>query len=180
MIRDGKRAGQVVERLRALARKAPAQTMPLDLNEVITEGIALVQREIQNHRIVLQLDLARDLPPVLAGRVELQQVVINLMMNGMQAMEAVTDRPRSLVVRSSRHNDEVLVSVRDSGIGIDPDNMGRLFNAFFTTRANGMGMGLSIGRSIVESYGGRIWASNNDGPGTTFQFALPLKAQGAS
>jgi signal transduction histidine kinase len=102
------------------------------------------------------------------------------MMNGMQAMEAVTDRPRSLVVRSSRHNDEVLVSVRDSGIGIDPDNMGRLFNAFFTTRANGMGMGLSIGRSIVESYGGRIWASNNDGPGTTFQFALPLKAQGAS
>jgi C4-dicarboxylate-specific signal transduction histidine kinase len=180
MIRDGKRAGQVVERLRALARKAPAQTMPLDLNEVITEGIALVQREIQNHRIVLQLDLARDLPPVLAGRVELQQVVINLMMNGMQAMEAVTDRPRSLVVRSSRHNDEVLVSVRDSGIGVDPDNMGRLFNAFFTTRANGMGMGLSIGRSIVESYGGRIWASNNDGPGTTFQFALPLKAQGAS
>ena len=180
MIRDGKRASQVVERLRALARKAPAQTMPLDLNEVITEGAALLQREIQNHRIVLQLDLARDLPPVLAGRVELQQVVINLMMNGMQAMEPVTDRPRRLVVRSSRHDDEVLVSVRDTGVGIDPDNIDRLFNAFFTTRANGMGMGLSIGRSIVESYGGRIWASNNDGPGTTFQFALPLRAESAS
>jgi signal transduction histidine kinase len=110
----------------------------------------------------------------------LQQVVINLMMNGMQAMDPVTDRPRRLVVRSSRHNEEVLVSVRDSGIGIDPDNIDRLFNAFFTTRANGMGMGLSIGRSIVESYGGRIWASNNDGPGTTFQFALPLRAEGAS
>ena len=180
MIRDGKRASQVVERLRALARKAPAQTMPLDLNEVITEGAALLQREIQNHRIVLQLDLARDLPPVLAGRVELQQVVINLMMNGMQAMEPVTDRPRRLVVRSSRHDDEVLVSVRDTGVGIDPDNIDRLFNAFFTTRANGMGMGLSIGRSIVESYGGRIWASNNDGPGTTFQFALPLRTESAS
>jgi C4-dicarboxylate-specific signal transduction histidine kinase len=180
MIRDGKRASQVVERLRALARKAPAQTMALDLNEVITESTALLLREIQNHRIVLQLDLARDLPPVLAGRVELQQVVINLMMNGMQAMEPVTDRPRRLVVRSSRHNEEVLVSVRDSGVGIDPDDIDRLFNAFFTTRANGMGMGLSIGRSIVESYGGRIWASNNDGPGTTFQFALPLRAEGAS
>ena len=130
MIRDGKRASQVVERLRALARKAPAQTMPLDLNEVITEGAALLQREIQNHRIVLQLDLARDLPPVLADRVELQQVVINLMMNGMQAMEPVTDRPRRLVVRSSRHDDEVLVSVRDTGVGIDRDNMDRLFNAF--------------------------------------------------
>jgi C4-dicarboxylate-specific signal transduction histidine kinase len=180
MIRDAKRASQVVERLRALARKAPAQTTALDLNEVITESTALLLSEIQNHRVVLQLDLARDLPPVLAGRVELQQVVINLMMNGMQAMDPVTGRPRRLVVRSSRHNDEVLVSVRDSGVGIDPDNIDRLFNAFFTTRANGMGMGLSIGRSIVESYGGRIWASNNDGPGTTFQFALPLRAQAAS
>jgi signal transduction histidine kinase len=176
MIRDGKRASQVVERLRALARKAPAQTTLLDLNEVISEGVALVQREIQVHRVALQLDLARDLPPVPAGRVELQQVVINLMMNGMQAMEPVTDRPRRLVVRSFVQAEEVLVSVRDSGVGIDPENMGRLFNAFFTTRANGMGMGLSIGRSIIESYGGRIWASSNDGAGTTFQFALPVRA----
>jgi signal transduction histidine kinase len=117
---------------------------------------------------------------VLAGRVELQQVVINLMMNGMQAMEPVTDRPRRLVVRSFAQAEEVLVSVQDSGIGIDPENMGRLFNAFFTTRANGMGMGLSIGRSIIESYGGRIWASSNDGAGTTFQFALPVRARGAA
>jgi C4-dicarboxylate-specific signal transduction histidine kinase len=178
MIRDGKRASQFVERLRALARKAPVLNTPLDLNEVITEGVALVQREIQNHRIVLRLDLVRDLPPVLAGRVELQQVVINLMVNGMQAMEPVTDRPRHLLVRSSVQADEVLVSVHDSGVGIDPANMGRLFNAFFTTRSNGMGMGLSICRSIVESYGGRVWASNNAGPGTTFQFALPVRAQG--
>ena len=180
MIRDARRAHQVVERLRALAKKAPAEKMPLDLNEVIAEGVALIQREIQNHRIVLELDLARDLPPVLAGRVELQQVVINLMVNGMQAMEPITDRPRCLLVRSSIQADEVLVSVRHSGVGVDPANMGRLFNAFFTTRSNGMGMGLSICRSIIESYGGRIWAANNAGPGTIFQFALPLKAQGAS
>jgi signal transduction histidine kinase len=176
MIRDGKRASQVVERLRALARKAPAQTVLLDLNEVITEGVALVQREIQNHRVALKLELARDLPAVLAGRVELQQVIINLMMNGMQAMEPANDRPRRLVIRSFAQAEEVLVSVRDSGIGIEPENMSRLFNAFFTTRATGMGMGLSIGRSIIESYGGRIWASNNDGGGTTFQFALPVRA----
>jgi PAS domain S-box-containing protein len=176
IIRDGKRASQVVERLRALARKAPAQTTILDLNEVITEGVALVQREIQGHRVALELDLAHELSPVLAGRVELQQVVINLMMNGMQAMEPVTDRPRRLVVRSCAQGEEVLVSVRDSGIGIDPENMSRLFNAFFTTRANGIGMGLSIGRSIIESYGGRIWASSNEGGGTTFQFSLPVRA----
>jgi signal transduction histidine kinase len=96
----------------------------------------------------------------------------------MQAMEPVTDRPRRLVVRSFTQAEEVLVSVSDSGIGIDPENMGRLFNAFFTTRTNGMGMGLSIGRSIIESYGGRIWASSNDGAGTTFQFALPVRARG--
>jgi C4-dicarboxylate-specific signal transduction histidine kinase len=180
MVRDGKRASQVVERLRALARKMPAQKTLLDLNELITETVALVQREIQNHRTALKLDLARDLPPVLAGRVELQQVVINLMVNGMQAMESITDRPRCLLVGSSVQADAVIVSVRDSGVGIDPANMGRLFNAFFTTRPNGMGMGLSICRSIIESYGGRVWASKNAGPGTTFQFALPLKAQGAS
>ena len=175
VIRDGKRASQVVERLRALARKAPAQTTLLDLNEVIAEGVALVQREIQSHRVALELDLGHGLPRVLAGRIELQQVVINLMMNGMQAMEPVIGRPRRLVVQSRAQGEEVMVSVRDSGIGIDPENMARLFDAFFTTRANGMGMGLSIGRSIIESYGGRIWASSNEGGGTTFQFSLPVR-----
>lgn len=180
MIRDGKRASQVVERLRALAKKAPTETAPLDLNEVIGEAVALTRREIQKHRIALRLDLARHLPPVIADRVELQQVVINLMVNGMQAMESVHEQPRHLVVRSSLEADEVLVAVQDSGTGIDPANMNRLFNAFFTTRTNGMGMGLSICRSIIESHGGRIWASNNDGPGTTFQLALPLRPERAS
>ena len=176
MVRDGERASQVVKRLRALARKAPAPTMRLDLNEVITESVALVQREIHNHRAALQLDLASSLPAVVADRVELQQVVINLVANGVQAMEAVTDEPRHIVVRSFAQADEVVVSVRDSGIGVDPSNMNRLFNAFFTTKADGMGMGLSICRSIIQSHGGRIWASNNTSPGMTFQFALPLKA----
>ncbi len=180
IIRDGKRASEVVERLRALARKTPAQTVPLDVNEVIGEAVALTRREIQDHRIALRLDLARPLPRVYADRVELQQVVINLMVNGMQAMEPVTDRPRHLLVRSSVQTGEVLVSVQDSGTGIDPGNMTRLFNAFFTTRADGMGMGLSICRSIIESHGGRIWAANNDGPGTTFQLALPTRAEEAS
>ena len=180
MVRDGERASQVVKRLRALARKAPAQTVRLDLNEVIAESVALVQREIHNHRTALQLDLASSLPAVVADRVELQQVVINLVANSLQAMEAVPDRPRHLVIRSFAQADEVVVSVRDSGIGIEPSSMNRLFNAFFTTKADGMGMGLSICRSIIQSHGGRIWASNNTGPGMTFQFALPLKAGNTS
>ena len=162
MIRDGKRASQVVERLRALARKAPAQTMPLDLNEVITEGAALLQREIQNHRIVLQLDLTRDLPPVLAGRVELQQVVINLMMNGMQAMEPVTDRPRRLVVRSSRHDDEVLVSVRDTGVGIDRRQHGPPVQCFLHHQGERHGHGI-VDRPVDR----RVAMEDAYGPRTT-------------
>jgi len=177
MIRDGKRADQVIRRLRALAKKAPMQAMPLDLNEVINEAITLVQREVLNYRVTLQLELAPDLPPALGDRVELQQVIINLMVNGMQAMETVVDRPRSLVVCSGLHDaQEILISVQDSGSGIAPDDMKRLFKAFFTTKPNGMGMGLSICRSIIEAHGGRVWASSNAGPGTSFQFALPLNA----
>jgi PAS domain S-box-containing protein len=178
MIRDGKRASQVIQRLRALARKAPMQATPLDLNEVINEAASLVQREVLNYHIALQLELAPDLPPVLGDRVELQQVIINLMINGMQAMEAVVDRPRSLVVRSDVHGaQEILVLVQDSGTGIAPDDMKRLFKTFFTTKPNGMGMGLSICRSIIEAHGGRVWASSNAGPGTSFQFTLPLNAE---
>lgn len=181
MISDGKRASQVVQGLRALTRKAEVKATRLDINEVIAEAVTLVRNEIESHRIALQLDIAGDLPPVLANRVELQQVLINLMVNGMQAMEPVTDRPRRLVVGSSVQDDEVLVTVRDSGVGIDSANVNHLFNAFFTTKENGMGMGLSICRSIIESHGGRVWASSSDaGPGTTFKFALPLAAETVS
>jgi two-component system sensor kinase FixL len=175
MIRDGKRADQVIQGLRALARKAPLQATPVDLNELINEAIILVQREVSNYRAVLQLELEPDLPPVPADRVELQQVIINLIVNGLQAMETVVDRPRDLVIRSGLHDGRmVMVSVRDSGTGIAPDDMTRLFKTFFTTKPNGMGMGLSICRSIIEAHGGRVWASGNAGPGTSFQFSLPL------
>jgi two-component system sensor kinase FixL len=174
MICDGKRADQVIQRLRALARKVPPQAKPLDLNEVINEAVILVQREVSNYRVVLQLELAMDLPLVAGDRVELQQVIINLMVNGMQAMESVLDRPRDLVIKSALYDGRaVLVSVQDSGSGIAPDDMKRLFTTFFTTKHNGMGMGLSICRSIIEAHAGRVWASNNAGPGTSFQFALP-------
>jgi C4-dicarboxylate-specific signal transduction histidine kinase len=180
IISDAKRASEVVQRLRALARKAPVKKLPLDLNDVIGESIALLQRQIQDHRVALKTDLARDLPPVLADRIELQQVIINLMVNGMQAMEPVTDIPRRLIVRSSVEADHVLVVVQDSGVGLQPGAVARLFTPFFTTRGDGMGMGLSICRSIVESHGGRIWASSNDGPGATFRFALPLRREDAT
>jgi signal transduction histidine kinase len=155
------------------------QTAPLDMNEVADEAVGLVRSEVLAHRITPRLELAPDLPPMLGDRVELQQVVINLMINGMQAMESVIDRPRDLVIRSAKNEaDEALISVEDSGSGIDPHSMNRLFTPFFTTRPAGMGMGLSICRSLIEANGGRIWASNNAGPGTTFQFSLPLKAKG--
>ena len=176
-IRDAKRASEVVQRLRALARKAPGKRLPLDLNDVIADSIALLQREIQNHRIVLKAELATALPQVRADRIELQQVVINLMVNGMQAMEPVADRPRHLVIRSAVEADQAVVAVQDAGIGLEPATMARLFSPFFTTRDGGLGLGLSICRSIVESHGGRIWASPNEGPGATFGFALPINPE---
>jgi C4-dicarboxylate-specific signal transduction histidine kinase len=180
MISDAKRTSEVVQRLRALARKAPAKRQPLDLNDVIDESIALLQHEIQNRHIILKTDLARSLPLVLADRIELQQLIINLMVNGMQAMEPVTDQPRCLFVRSSIEADQALVVVRDSGVGLAPGTAARLFTPFFTTRHDGMGLGLSICRSIAESHGGRIWASCNDGPGATFHFTLPLRLEEAA
>jgi len=177
MIADGKRAGEVIARIRSLARKAPTQAAPLSIAETIEEVLPLVQRELMRHRVRLRLDLARDLPTVAADRVQLQQVMINLLVNAVQAMESVTDRPRELTVRTSRCDDgRVLVEVEDSGLGLDADTAGRLFDAFYTTKPGGMGMGLSICRSIMEAHGGRIWAAPNDGPGATFRFTLPPAA----
>ena len=175
MIREARRASDVIARLRALFKKADPEKGPLDINEIIDEVIPLVRREVVNHRVILRLELAPALPPVLGDRTQIQQVIINLMVNSIQAMSSVGDRPRELLVRSQRHEaDQLLVEVRDSGIGIDPDHAAQLFGAFFTTKPEGMGMGLSISRSIIEAHGGRIWASRNAGPGATFQFSLPL------
>jgi signal transduction histidine kinase len=164
----------VIQRIRTLATKADPHKVLVDLNEIIHEVARLVHREVLSHRVVLGTDLAAALPPVLGDRVQLQQVLINLVINGIDAMTSVTDRPRELrIVSYQPEADQVLVAVQDTGIGVDPADMDRLFQAFFTTKPNGMGMGLSISRSIIEAHGGRLWASRNVGPGATFQFILP-------
>lgn len=175
VIADGRRASEVIRRLRSLAKKTEVQRAPLSLNDVIDEAILLVQREVLQHRVRLQLALAPELPSVLGDRVQLQQVVINLLVNGIQAMATIADRPRELRIESQPHeNDEVLVAVHDSGVGIDPESANRLFTAFYTTRSNGMGMGLSICRSIVEAHGGRVWVASDGASGATFRFTLPV------
>jgi PAS domain S-box-containing protein len=175
IIKEGNRASEIIRRVRALANKTSIEKVPLDIDDVVREVIALVQRELISHQVSLRTEFAPALPMILGDRVQLQQVVINLVMNGIEAMQSVTDRPRELVIRSRQdETHRVLVSVTDCGVGISAENADRLFNAFFTTKSSGMGMGLSICRSIIEAHGGRISASGNEGAGATFQFVLPL------
>lgn len=150
----------------------------LDINDVIREAILLVQREVLSHGVSLWTELASALPPVLGDRVQLQQVVINLLINGVEAMAPITDRPREIVIRSEQdEGGQVHVSVRDSGIGIDSETAEKLFSAFFTTKPSGMGMGLSISRSILRAHGGRLWVSPNADHGAAFQFTIPITGQ---
>jgi len=180
IIGDGKRAGAIVQRVRGLTRKTELTKTELNLNEVIEEVVPLVQREVMRHRGSLQIDTATTLPMVLGDRIQLQQVLINLIVNGMQAMATVADRPRLLVVRSRvAEGGDVTVAVEDAGVGIKSEDAERIFDAFFTTKADGMGMGLSICRSIIEAHGGQVWAAGNgSGPGTVFTFKLPVGASG--
>ena len=173
IVRDGNRASDVITRIRALVRKTDGEKARLDMNDAIQEVVALAQGEVRRNRVALHLELAGDLPPVLGDRVQLQQVVLNLIMNGIEAMSAVEDRPRALVIKTqSGEVDQVRVTVQDSGRGLDPQSRDRIFEAFYTTKRGGMGMGLSISRSIVENHGGRLWTVPNDGPGAIFQFTL--------
>lgn len=174
VIQDGERASEVIRRIRALTRKNEQKRTLLNLNAVIEESLALVQREIAGRHIVLALDLAADLPAVEADRIQMQQVLINLLLNAVQSMDAVAPETRRLTIRSSLdEHGQADLAVEDSGSGFDPDTAAKLFSAFFTTKSSGMGMGLSICRSIVEAAGGRIWASRNSGPGATFHVTLP-------
>ena len=174
IVADGHRAGDVIQRIRQLATKTDPKRTRLNVNDVIQEAGAHVRQEMQKHRVSLCAALAPDLPPTLGDRVQLQQVVINLVMNGVEAMAAVYDRPRELAIRSDARDDLVFVAVQDSGVGFEPRDADRLFDAFFTTKPGGMGIGLSISRSIIEAHGGRLWATLNGIHGATFQFTLPV------
>lgn len=181
IIKDGNRAGEVIQRVRALVSKATDQKTALHINDVINEVISLVQHELLSHQVSLRLELSPDLPLVIADRVQLQQVILNLVINGIEAMQPVTDRPRELVIRTGQDEDgQIVVTVKDCGVGLAAENAGRLFDAFFTTKSSGMGMGLSICRSIIGAHGGRLSASGNAGPGATFQFTLPLTQEDAA
>jgi PAS domain S-box-containing protein len=176
-LRDGNRASEVIQRLRAMfARKEPA-IESVDLNHVAREVLALSSSEIQRSRVILRTDFDAGLPAVSGDYVQLQQVVMNLVVNAVDAMKEVNDRPRDLIVATTRESaSRVRVFVRDSGAGIDPRILPKLFDPFFTTKAHGMGVGLSISRSIIEGHEGRIWASLNDGPGATFSFSIPCRS----
>jgi len=180
MIQGARRASDVIARLRALSRRETSERTAIDIAEVVNEVVALTQREMLAQRVTLRLDVKEPLIAV-GDRIQLQQVLMNLLMNGIQAMAQVHGRPRELTVRAAPDDEgQVLVDVGDSGIGVAPEDEQRLFQPFFTKRAEGMGMGLSISRSIIESHGGRIWVSRNDGPGATFHFTLPLAEAPAS
>jgi PAS domain S-box-containing protein len=179
-IRDGNRASDVISRLRALFTKKTALSEAVDLNVVTREVIALSVHRLRRARVTLRPEFADDLPPVLGDRIQLQQVVLNLLLNALDAMSGVHDRPRQLVIRTERDEGTwARVTVRDTGVGIEPEAIARLFETFYTTKSGGMGIGLSVSRSIIESHHGRLWAAPNDGPGATFSFSIPYISSGA-
>jgi predicted ATPase/signal transduction histidine kinase/GAF domain-containing protein len=181
IVRDGTRAGEVLGRIRALAKKTDTKMAPLNLNDVLRESLSFVQHELLSSRVALRAEHASTLPVILADKVQLQQVILNLVMNGIEALQPITDRPRELVIRSEQADAQhVRITVTDCGVGFSADSADRLFNTFFTTKSSGLGMGLSICRSIIELHGGRIWAVPNVPHGATFQFTLPLHPGAAS
>ena len=173
-IRDGHRASDVITRLRALFSKKNTATDVVELNQATREVIALTLSELQSNRVILKTELAGDLPLVSGDRIQLQQVILNLLRNASDAMSSVDDRPRQLLIRTEPDADDgVRLSVQDTGMGFELENMNKLFEAFYTTKKDGMGIGLSVSRSIIASHRGRLWASMNDGPGATFSFSIP-------
>ena len=180
IVRDGKRASEVLSRIRAMSRNSAPERGPVDVNLAIAEVLALTRDELHRHRISVMTELHSNLPVTMADRVQLQQVVLNLVMNGIDAMRAVTDRPRNLTVRSQLSDQgNIVVNVADSGVGLDPRNRDRIFDSFFTTKPEGMGMGLAISNTIIQAHHGQLWAESGTPFGAVFGFTLPLAA-GAS
>jgi len=174
-IRDGNRASDVITRLRTLFSKREVVAESVDLNEAAREVFALLLSELQRNRAILHHEFADRLPIVKGDRVQLQQVILNLVRNASDAMSGIEDRPRRLLIRTEQVDEGVCLRVQDSGIGFDPAIADRLFESFYTTRTDGMGIGLSVSRSIIEAHGGRLWATPNDGPGATFAFSIPCE-----
>ena len=179
IIRDGTRASGVLVRIRGLLRRGERLRERSDINDVIREVIALSDGELRRNGLSLRTEMPGDLPPVVVDRILMQQVILNLIMNAMEAMRAVSDRVRVLRIRTEEQpSGSIVVLVQDSGVGVDPKHSSRMFEAFYTTKAQGIGMGLTISRSIVEAHGGQLWAVANDGPGSTFCFTLPVDEAG--
>jgi len=193
MIGDANRASEIIAGIRALAKKAPTAKEPLDINEVIQEVLTITQHELQRHRILVRTQFANELPRVTADRIQLQQVILNLVVNAVQAMSAVSEGPRELQLTSqtiagpdaegpsessvemrSTKTAQVLVAIQDSGPGLDPERFHHLFDPFFSTKSQGLGIGLTISRSIIEAHGGQLWAKRNPAPGAVFEFTLPI------
>jgi signal transduction histidine kinase len=180
-VRDGNRAADIIKRLRTLFRRRGETSEPVDLNEAAREIIVLSWSDLQRNRVIVRTELAEDLPLVVGDRVQFQQVILNLLLNAADAMSGVDDRPRQVVIGTERGGGEnVSLTVRDVGIGLDAQSSERLFEAFYTTKRDGMGIGLSISRSIIENHGGRLWVQPNDGPGVTFAFSVPCTSDGAA
>jgi signal transduction histidine kinase len=180
IIKDSYRASELISRIRTLVKKAPPRNDLVDLNEVIIEVFALAQSEARRNRVSLQRQLKNDLPLVRGDRVQLQQVILNLIVNGLEAIAKSSDGARELIVSSDGdEEDRVIVAVSDSGEGLDAANSEHVFDAFFTTKPDGMGMGLAISRTIIEAHGGRLWATSNSPRGAVFQFTLPANAESA-
>ena len=174
-IRDGNRASEVITRLRTLFSKKQIDVEPLDLNEAAREVIALLSGELHRNNVILKQELSDPLPAVQGDRVQIQQVILNLLRNASDAMSSIEDRPRQMVVRTELEGDQVRLSVQDSGVGFAPEVADKMFETFYTTKPDGMGVGLSVSRSIIEANRGRLWAMANDGPGAIFAFSIPCE-----
>jgi PAS domain S-box-containing protein len=175
IIKEGRRASDIIARIRALMKKSPPQMTQLHVNDLIREVLILIKHEVQRNRVMLHTDLTEGPTGVVGDRVQLQQVVLNLLMNAIEATSSAAESPKEVLVTSRSEASQVIVAVQDSGVGIDPENSSQLFNPFFTTKPHGMGMGLAISRSTIQSHGGRLWAASNPGRGATFQFTLPAQ-----